>query len=250
MPALLVDPIFIFWLLLGFGVIGHLVKRPWLSRSFIYLAAFWLFLVTISPFPVWLTRSLEKNYPVLDVNSIPGRPGTLIVILGGGYSFDPQLPPTGQLSNIALGRLTEAIRIYRQLPGSKLVCSGATFSINEAQAYVTARAAITLGVSPADTTIIPSPRNTAEEARACFRRFGKGHQLILVTSAVHMKRAMQYFEAQGLSPIPAPGDHLVKIDPEKTPFTFKPSISRIRMMEASLHEYAGLLKFKFSNRQQ
>lgn len=63
--------------------------------------------------------------------------------MGAGYSLDPRLPATSQLSTTTLARLIEALRISYYLPYFKLVSSGYSRFGLESQAAVVKRAAIT-----------------------------------------------------------------------------------------------------------
>ncbi|MCB9352646.1 MAG: hypothetical protein H6573_34950 [Lewinellaceae bacterium] len=54
---------------------------------------------------------------------------------------------------------------------------------------------------------------------------------------------MFWFRQAGLSPLPAPTNHMIKPDPVRRPFPFKPSIHKIEMTDRLLHEWAGTLPF-------
>ena len=64
---------------------------------------------------------LERQYPpVLTASTIAGQDGQpvkWIVVLGGGGSYNSQLPSTSLLSNASLARLIEGIRLQRQISG-------------------------------------------------------------------------------------------------------------------------------------
>jgi uncharacterized SAM-binding protein YcdF (DUF218 family) len=50
-------------------------------------------------------------------------------------------------------------------------------------------------------------RNTRENARFTAQRLRPGSRILLVTSALHMRRAAALFESQGFLVTPAPTDH-------------------------------------------
>jgi uncharacterized SAM-binding protein YcdF (DUF218 family) len=241
----LTDPLFIFWSLLIIALAFFFVKRYTLTRWVSFASAAWLFLSSISPLPIWMARNLERKYPVVDPSKITDDKPVLILVLGGGYSFAPDLNPGNQLSLPAQSRIAEAIRLYRQIPGSKIVCSGSSVRGLPSQAETTALAALESGVPPSDTLTIKTPTDTFEEAQAFKHRFDNRYNVILVTSAVHMKRALLTFEKFGMTPIPAPSNFLVRIDPNKNPYHFKPSAEKIKMMDRALHEYLGLVELWF-----
>jgi uncharacterized SAM-binding protein YcdF (DUF218 family) len=84
------------------------------------------------------------------------------------------------------------------------------------------------------------PKNTWAEATEYKRLFGDSAQLILVTSAAHMPRAMKLFHKAGLSPIAAPTNHLVKKSPQPDFWFWLPSSINIQKMESAVHEYVGM----------
>lgn len=198
----------------------------------------WLLLVSTTPLPEMLVLAKERQYAVFRPTPNDST-ATHVLVLGGGHTPAPDLPATDQLSDRSLARLVEGIRIYRQLPNARLVTSGFSSTGGVAVAEVQAQAAILLGVPPSDTLLLTQPYNTAAEARAYAARFGTRQRLVLVTSAVHLPRAMQWFRTYGLSPIAAPTDHLMKIDPRFSTYTFGPSSDKIDMMDRWLHETVG-----------
>lgn len=210
------------------------------AQIFAGLALIWFFLIFVSPLPPWLLHKLESRFSVLSIHSARGD-STHILVLGGGHSISPDLPPGHQLNAAALIRLVEAVRQYRHRPGSKIVCSGGSVSGRTPHATLLGLTALELGASPSDTILIITPTNTRDEAKTYARRFGKQHNLVLVTSAFHMERAMMYFHQLGLKPTPAITHQFVKIDPESANFNFVPSLMKIKMMEIVIHEYAGML---------
>lgn len=241
----LLNPLVIFWILLiAAWVIKAYFKREKLAKRCLYVAIFWLFINSSSPVPRWMMQGLEGKYPPF--SSLPVKPTkpVHILVLGAGHTLDPRLPSLLQLSESARNRITEGIRISRQVPGSKLLTSGYSRTGKTPTGEVMASAAVSLGISPMDTLVIPSPHNTKSESHAYMERFGDDYTLILVTSAAHMPRAMGHFKARGLDPIPAPCGYHVKKDPDSFRFPFKPSYGNIEMFQKAVHEWVGLLLVK------
>src|SRR5690606_35650620 len=63
--------------------------------------------------------------------------------------------------------------------------------------------ALSMGVSPERIRHYPQPRDTAEEAAQMTPEL-RGKRFALVSEASHLPRAKVFFEAQGLTPVPAP----------------------------------------------
>jgi uncharacterized SAM-binding protein YcdF (DUF218 family) len=165
-----------------------------------------LLLVLSTPFvPDLMVEHLEQSFPCLSTVSLRGASAPVhVLVLGAGHTSDTRLPANDQLSDAALGRLIEGIRIHRLVPGSILITSGYAGRQAEQQAEVMGRAAALLGVAPADLRTIPTPKDTSMEATEYRRAFGNKARLVLVTGAIHMPRAMALFRRAGLDPIADP----------------------------------------------
>jgi uncharacterized SAM-binding protein YcdF (DUF218 family) len=246
----LLNPIIIFWILVCGAAVSWKLGKSKTFRVLVVTSLGWLFLVTTSPVPQWLVFGLEKDFTAINLRDIQTDKPVDILVLGGGHAIANDLPSTGQLMPTALARLTEAIRIHRQLPGSKIICSGYSVSKRTTQAQMLGLAALELGVDPADTMLLIHPENTKEEAMAYAQRFGPDRKLILVTSAYHMKRAILYLRSRGLNPVAAPANHLMKYDTLNWRYDLYPDEKKIHMMQSALHEYAGLLKFHVFDNQE
>ncbi|PHN01479.1 YdcF family protein [Flavilitoribacter nigricans] len=229
-----------FWLLLFSSLFFFRKKR----RVFNYLltaALIWLALVSTPFLPKVLVKSLEWQYEPLHVERMDTASTVHILVLGGGHTADQRLPATDQLSESALKRLVEGIRLNRQLPNSKLILSGfSREGIERSHAKVMAKAALLLGVATQDTAVLTQPWNTMFEAIEYRDRYGNKPKLILVTSAIHLPRAMMHFRRAGLSPVPAPTNYLIKEDDLPKRLKILPSSQNLDMMNKAVHEYVGM----------
>ncbi|MBV6654395.1 MAG: YdcF family protein [Mameliella sp.] len=190
--------------------------------------------------PIYFAQQCESRNPILwEIPDSLQR--AHILILGCGHSIAPTLPPNDQLSHKALSRLAEGIRLKQLHPDTKLIGSGNSTSQRTTQATVLMNTAVALGIAPTDTLQSTPPFNTETEAIAYAQRFGTKQPPILITSALHMPRALFWFQQQGIEAIPAPTDHLVKSNPEKSPYNWKPSAKKIEITAGLLHEWVGML---------
>ena len=154
-----------------------------------------------------VNNRLERRYPpLLDPRSVVRVPW--VVVLGGGHRVAAWLPVTSRPAESALYRVAEGVRLQRQIPGSRLLFTGFDGGSGVSVAAVGRDLALALGVAPEAILIEERPRTTAEEA-AMVRDIVGAAPFILVTSAVHMPRAMFLFHAKGLKPVPAPTQHHV-----------------------------------------
>jgi uncharacterized SAM-binding protein YcdF (DUF218 family) len=221
-------------------------RRQRLGKILVTLGTVLLFLLSAPFFSSrWLTP-LEYRYPaLLHPEAIPwevGKTGTSprwIVVLGGGHISDPRLPVNSQISEAALGRLVEGVRLYQAIPQSKLLLSGGVVFDPVPEAKVMAHIALFLGVKPQDIVLESDSRDTEEEA-ANIAAIINSKKFILVTSAAHMPRSMALFAKHGLHPIPAPADYLLKEPQSPGPGEFFPTAGALGQVETALHEYLGL----------
>ena len=82
----------------------------------------------------------------------------------------------------------------------------------KSQAEISKETAISLGVREEAIEMLDTPTTTLEEAIAFKARYGTEKHLILITSALHMPRAVEIFADQGLAVIPAPSNYFYKTD--------------------------------------
>jgi uncharacterized SAM-binding protein YcdF (DUF218 family) len=154
----------------------------------------WMGLIFLTPLPAYLVGRMERQYMPLDGGTLDPGQTYDVLVLGSGKVSDPALPATSQLGEVVLMRLVEGIRVYRQLPASRLVTSASAVNSATPQARTVADAAVSLGVSPSDTIQLTLPWTTRTEAFAYKTRLGADQKpLILVTSALHMPRAVRWF---------------------------------------------------------
>lgn len=183
-------------------------------------------------------RSLERFHEPLSAVAA-GSAMKWVVVLGGGTSSDPSIPLTARLSGATLARLVEGVRVYRQLPGSRLVLSGAGVFGSGSDAESMSALALALGVAREDIVVDPGSPDTETQARN-IRQIVKGEPCVLVTSAAHMRRSMALFRKAGLDPIPAPAHYLVQVNQGISPAAFYPSIGGLVTAQIAAYEYLGI----------
>ena len=241
---------FIKWLFSPHTIFIILLLLLWLYRYerkkrevIIIIIAITLFTIWISPFSYYTTKSWERKYPPFRIDKhkeLLDNPNIHILVLGAGFTNDPDLPVTSKLDKVISLRLLEALRIYNLLDSAKIVTSGAAVKRSISQAEVVADAAVALGVCKQDTLYLANTLNTENEAESYLKRFGNTNKLILVTDALHMRRAVFWFNYYGLSVIPAPCNYNVKEDLEVQDFAWWPSYSKIKMLDSLMNEWLGL----------
>lgn len=210
--------------------------RRW-ALGLTVLATGLLFVLSSGPVTRALLAPLEGRVPpLLDPSGIAADDGgpVWVMVLGSGHHSDADLPLSSQVSGTALTRLAEGIRLYRAVPGARLLLTGYGGPDPVPSAVMMARMAEALGVPADDIETAPEPTITWEEALAARSIVGDA-PLILVTSASHMPRALALFRAAGLDPVPAPTGH------RAFAVQFLPSGGNLGLSRAALVEHvAGL----------
>jgi uncharacterized SAM-binding protein YcdF (DUF218 family) len=232
-------PLTIFWIIFMVGIFLFLLKRKRTGLVFGFFSIVWLAMISLPFLPPLLVKSLENRYStLLEISQFHSNDTVNILVLGTGSIVNKDLPPSDQLSLIALGRLSEGIRLHRLLRASRLILYGLKNVIGQ-ESFI--QTALALGVEKEDIDLLGIPENTRMESLEYTSKFRTNNTLILVTDAIHMPRAMFLFEKAGQIPIPAPTNHLVKSDWKNGISDWLPSSSNIAMMEYAMHEIGGLV---------
>ena len=232
--CLLPFPLALFLLLSGLALLWF-TQRQRLGRILISLAAVALLLGGYDTFSGPLLRPLERPFPALSPAAVAGlAPAPVaVVVLGSGYRPVPQLPPNDRLSGNGLVRLIEGVRLVNLLPGARLIVSDG-FGQGEAMAET----AIFLGVARERIVIEGRSFDTADEAAVLQPLVGSA-PFLLVTSAVHMRRALALCRKQGLTPIAAATD-FATLGSQWSAGDLVPRPTGFLRVDYALHEWIGL----------
>ena len=194
--------------LLGF------TRRQKTGRALALAGLAWLIVCSNAGVGTWLVRGLESRYPAQPVFSATTPPPAplarcaYVAVLGGGHSLTAGWPANQQLSDSALARIVEGVRIARQLPGARLIVSGPPDSPDGGRSHASllSEVAVSLGV-PAERIIeIDTARDTEAEA-AAIASITHGTPVALVSSAWHMPRALALCQRQGIDVLACPADY-------------------------------------------
>lgn len=213
-----------------------LYNKNYERAKFIFFISFlWMLIISNAFFSNTLIKPLENQYKAY--KSIDSSIN-YVLVLGSGHKTNENISEISQLSNTALMRISEGIRIYKQLDNAKIIFSGYEGDdVKTPHAFIAKKVAISLGVRNEDILTQEKAKDTKEEAQTLKKNLGE-QKFILVTSASHMPRAMKIFQSEKLNAIPAPTDFLSKEDGEILSI---PRAKEIRKTEIAMHEYIGTL---------
>ena len=186
------------------------------------------------------SRSFAKDNPTWGERNV-------IIVLGDGTVRLPD-QSTVRPSILAYSRILEATRLYFLAKNGKHECtiliSGGDASrtgITEADDYRAEM--VQLGVAESDILLERHSMNTFQNAEfsEAILRERQFDQLYLVTSGLHLPRALLYFSYFGVNPTPCAADYIV------------PSVSifpigyNFAIADLAVHEYIGILRYYIYN---
>ncbi len=234
------DPFYLLFIGIALALLFYLLRKKVWFKITAYTTLAWFLVISTSYLPNIALQYLESKHPVFNKWVHPADSPIYIYVLGAGYTPDRNLNPSNQLNENALVRLVEGLRIQKFYPGSKLVLSAVPILPGyTSQAETAANAALELGVSPSDTIMLETAKNTRDEAASFLHRFGAEQNLLVVTHAYHIPRVIKTFNQAGLTIIPAPTGFILKNSPKKkSPIQF-PNIYSIEITKIVMKEYIG-----------
>jgi len=220
-------------------------KRYW-ARALAIFSLLSLWALSTEPVRDMLTQPLEFQYSVLNMKDVP-QEHIAIVLLGGGlYEKAPEYAGEDALNESALMRTIYAADIARKT-GLDVYATGGT-PLNQgsrAEGEVMRDWLIRWGLPESKVFAESASDNTWQNAiytRAILDKKGI-KEVLLVTSAWHMPRAVWCFKAQGLKIISAPTGFLTTQKAYDLR-SYMPSAHVLANSADALHEYLGMLWYR------
>ena len=189
---------------------------------------------------VWETPI--ESYSMLQNNNSP------IVVLGGLSSYDDTNDRIH--FNEAADRLFQALPVHINNPNRKLILSGGSAEIyfeERPEADYLKDYLITIGINPNDILFEKSSRNTHENAyqtALLFDSLNLDKDIILITSAFHMKRAQACFKKQGFNVIAYSAHAYTNHQSLKPTDYFMPSLNTLQLWPILIKEWFGILAYQ------
>jgi uncharacterized SAM-binding protein YcdF (DUF218 family) len=229
-----------FWLIL-LGSLALTMGKGRLGRG--VRMAGWLCFCAIaaSPLSVWLMQPLESAVATPRLSQVRH-----IVMLTGAEQLRLSFHSGRAEYSEAAERLIEAVSLQKRYPHSRLILVGGLKLPGGKHDVIYARdTALALGVPEDKIIIISGTANTYQNARAVGQRLGTEADILLVTSAFHMPRAILCFRKFGMSPLAYPVDSRV---PGAMSFwqNFRPNlIANFKRFDDAMHEWIGLIAYRW-----
>lgn len=259
----ILSPLGLIFLFLIIGNVLLFIKKYWrFGRYLVLTGLFLLVFFSFGPMVNLLFDQLEYRYPLI----MPEKAAQVdtIVLLSGWAERNPSLPISSQVNRSSIFRLCEAIRLLQLNPRANLLIAGGGSSPlrdNLAVSSVIADLAVSLGV-PRQRIICETESQNTYESALYVQKYVGTKPFVLVTSAIHMPRAMANFRGLGMDPIPAPTDYRtirgnpLNLKPQSDSFnswvrnwvTRLPSVQDLEDFTVGIHECLGLLWYRIVHR--
>lgn len=237
MLSFALDPIL--WVMVFF-LISFITKK-----KILLIGAFTLLILLTNPYlndlalRQWESKPVAKaDLPLSDIG---------IVLTGITYS---EMQPTDQLHfNESADRITEAIILLSDGFIKELIISGGTVSSGEnviAESIQLEQLLLASHISPRKYHLETQSKNTYENAKYCAEYIRseqlETRRILLITSAIHMPRALACFKKQGITVRPYPVDF--KTSPSISVSSFVPSSQPLNYWRMLIKEWIGYATYK------
>ncbi len=216
-------------------------------RLLTFLAAV-VVILAVLPIGTWLIVPLESRFP--QIREIPPSAVGLITLGGAVNQFMTVARDQTSLSG-GVERLTEFIAIARRRPELLLVYTGGSGSLRRQdlkETLVVRRLFGEIGFDPARVVYEDQSRNTHENAvmTHALIRPEPDDLWVVITSAMHMPRAVGVFRKAGWKILPYPVDY--KTDGTGKYRYFQGFPSGFGKLGVALKEWVGLIAYRVLGR--
>lgn len=224
----------------------YLLIRQHIKRSqlLLIITSFLFVLTGIGIFSSYFLNRLE-SYPTL--NHPPFKKNNAIILLGAGAVKIPE-ENTAKPTILAYSRIVETARLYNLCKNSNNTCKiiisgGDALSTGQSEAEVYQNTLNAIGIKNTDIILESHSMNTYKNAEFTSAILKEKHfdNVLLVTSGIHMKRALLYFSQFGINPIPSVSDTI----PAK--IFIIPIGYNFAITDFVIHEYMGIARFHLYN---
>lgn len=203
----------------------------------------WVVFWSLPASSLWAGGKLEQRYPHVLPDTLPQAQA--IVVLGGHTANGRQNWFEAYDPDTASSRVNTAALLYETRRAPRIVLSGAALDGSLSEAEMMARILRQRGI-PDDALILETDSFTTYENGVYTRRTLEKHginRILLVTSALHMPRAMAVFRKQDINVIAAPSQPQIVV-PADPGFSFwVPDARTLSASRSIIKEYAALLVY-------
>lgn len=214
------------------------------SRHVLVALTFWTWLCCTPAITNTFVTAIEGPPRAADVASTALRAAnTTIVVLGSGEMWTPGRQAAPRLDENGWERLHEGVRLWRRTDGTLIFTGGPGGTDQPTLAGQMATVAHELGVPAAQVALAVRSRTTYEDLVAAKPLITGNGPVWLVTSAVHMPRALAVARQLGIDARPYPVDY--RQIRQVTWRAWIPDNAAADRMNTVLHECIGRLWYRW-----
>ncbi len=229
--------------LLVLAMLLFMVRRRRLASLLAASGVAWVLFWSLPASTLWAGGHLEQLYPYHPPDKLPQAEA--IVVLGGSTASNRPNWFEPYAREAAVSRVDTAAELYHADRAPLVIVSGAALEGSVSEAQIMANSLRQHGV-PTDAIIQESESFTTYENAVYTARILKEHSIdrvLLVTSALHMPRAMGVFRKQQVNAVPAGSPPQIVV-PEGPSFSFwLPSMQVLSASRSVVKEYVGMLVY-------
>lgn len=238
METLILPPGLFLILLLTGALLRYRFYRT--GQGFIYTSLALLVLFSTPLFGDFMMR-IAQSYPPLDVQTLEKTPAKAIVILAGGrYANAPEYDYQDTVSISTLERSRYGAYLHKKTGLPILVTGGVVFEDNRPSEGQLMKNFLEHELQVKTRWVEGKSRTTYENAIYSYDMLNREGitDIILVTHAYHMPRAVEAFTKAGFHVIPA-GVDFFSPDVRPAIFNLLPSLDALISTRIVLHEWIG-----------
>ena len=240
----LLQPLAVVLLLMLASIALDALRRPRAARALLALTALLLW-ASAAPVMSWrIRRPLEARFPARQIDELPAA--DVLLLLGGG--IEPAMPPRLRAEvNPAGDRALYAAALFRAGKATRVLVAGGAFPWqNEPpDAHGTQQLLEDLGVPAHAITLETNSRSTRENCLEARLLLGDAPtRVLLVTSALHMPRALAACRAVGLDVTAATTDVEVVHEPGSGILYWLPDSESFDATSRAIREIAATAAYR------
>lgn len=229
--------------LLVLGMLMFILRRRRLAALLAACGLGWVLFWSLPASSLWAGGRLEQLYPYHPPDSL--AEAQAIVVLGGSTASNRLNWFESYDRDSTISRVDTAAQLYHARRAPVVVVSGAALDGSVSEAQIMSNALRQQGV-PIEAVIQESDSFTTYENALYTARLLKEKGLgdvLLVTSALHMPRAMGVFRKQGIEATAAASPPQIVV-PDDPAFSFwLPSAHALSASRSIVKEYVGMLVY-------
>ena len=193
-----------------------------------------------------ISAPLRHGFHSFSMSDAPPAPRAIVVLGAGARTVHGRTQMLGVLTLDGAARVLEAARVYRLLEGTWIVSSGGPPEglAMLPESDVMRQALLQLGIPDSMILLESESKVTRDEAIVTAQILGQRGitSCVVVTSDIHMRRALATFRRVGLHAVPA-----IVVNPISTEHPSRrwvPTQQAVEFSQEVIHEYIGLAWYR------